>query len=63
MRVEDWFDPNNLEHIEAYRHLTKFGEWPAGFIPDEAVFAPAWFPQIAAKMADCWAKHMLGNDY
>ena len=31
MKIEDWFDPKNLDHLRAYNHLRNYGEWPDGF--------------------------------
>lgn len=28
----DWFNPRNLNHLKAYKHLQKTGVWPEGFV-------------------------------
>lgn len=35
MKIEDWFDINNLEHLRAFEHLNKTGAWPVGFLPED----------------------------
>lgn len=35
MKIEDWFDTNNLEHLRAFEHLNKTGAWPVGFLPED----------------------------
>jgi hypothetical protein len=62
MRVDEWFDPHSLEHIEALAHLNRFGSWPAGFIPETVDFGPAWLSLIHAKIADEWIKYMLPSE-
>ena len=35
MKIEEWFDTNNLEHMRAFKHLNKTGTWPIDFLPDD----------------------------
>ncbi len=39
MKIQDWFDVRNPEHIEAFSHVEKHGTWPVGFVPDESLQA------------------------
>lgn len=57
--IEQWFDPQNRVHIEAYCELQKTGMWPKGFIPNniEMPEMPAtWHFQITNKIAEAWIK-------
>ena len=40
MKLEDWFDNNNLEHLKALEHLNDNGAWPIGFLPDDVEIEP-----------------------
>ena len=51
-----WFDPYNSDHINAYVHLQKTGNWPVGFVPDDVEMESWWFAGIIAKMADAWVR-------
>ncbi len=33
MKLEDWFDINNITHLEAFSHLIEEGAWPKNFLP------------------------------
>lgn len=35
MKIEEWIDFNNLEHLRALEHLNKTGAWPVGFLPED----------------------------
>jgi len=64
VKLSDWFDPYNKDHIKAYRHLTKFGFWPKPFfevIPDyvQTEGDPMWQVVLVAKMAEAWVELML----
>ena len=59
MRIDEWFDPANIDHIKAYHILMNTGMWPAGFIPDGMEFIPGWNILIMNKLADAWVYHML----
>jgi hypothetical protein len=53
--IVDFFDPYNVSHLKAYRHLEKTGFWPKGFIPDEIIgLAMAWQVGLVAKLARAW---------
>ena len=49
IQVEDWFDIYNPEHLRAYRHLSRNGMWPEGFIPKDVECGRYWqvaLPQL-----------------
>ena len=51
MDIIEWFDPQNLEHVKAYKHLMDKGFWPKGFIPSEIEFFSTWQAGLAFKIA------------
>lgn len=51
-----WFDPHNLDHIKAYVHLQKNGNWPVGFVPADVKMESCWIAGICSKMADAWVE-------
>jgi len=56
----EWFDPHNIEHIKAYRHLQQEGAWPSTFIkPSSALLETNWQILLAFKMANEWVKWKL----
>jgi len=57
----EWFDPNNKDHVAAYRHLQSTGLWPAGFIPPGMEIPTYWNISVVGKLADAWINHMLGG--
>ncbi len=59
--IVDWFDPNNIEHLKAYRELEHTGIWPKEFLPENILFTQVWHVGIACKLADCWLQEKLGN--
>ena len=64
MNISDFFDPYNMDHIEAYHHLCQTGMWPKGFIPEELKleFESSWQFIIMNKLAEAWVGHMLTID-
>jgi hypothetical protein len=61
MNIVEFFDPYNIEHIRAYRHLQEQGMWPVGFIPENVKKSPVpsgWTILMVNKIADAWIDHM-----
>ena len=56
----DWFDPNNMDHMRAYKHLQKTGVWPSDFVPKNVEMNSNWCTLISYKIADAWCKEKLG---
>ena len=54
--IVDFFDPYNVEHLQAYGHLSAQGTWPKGFIPKNVEVSGLWSVMIACKMADVLVK-------
>lgn len=62
MKIDEFFDAYNAEHIRAYIHLQETGRWPEGFIPEGTEFFPTWQVSLLNKMADCWIEQVkFGN--
>jgi len=59
MTIVDFFDPNDIEHIKAYRHLELTGTWPEDFLPNSAEFFPGWQIAIEMKLASAYVNYML----
>lgn len=52
--LTDWFDPNNIKHLVAYKHLTQNGVWPKDFLPKDIQIPPFWITSIQNKMIEDW---------
>jgi hypothetical protein len=63
MRIYEWFDPDNIEHIKAYKELQETGTWPKYFyneIKDKGIeLGPGWQLIVAYKLADKWIEYKL----
>jgi hypothetical protein len=57
-----WFNPENVTHVRAYKHLQVEGQWPLGFIPDDTHFPVNWQIFIAGRMADLYMNWKLSID-
>lgn len=55
MTIVEFFDPHNIVHVRAYRHLEKTGSWPEGFLPEPDCEWPLlWHAGLASKLAHAW---------
>jgi hypothetical protein len=62
--IVDWFNPHNLEHLQAYKDLNKTGVWPKAFWDkiaeiDHLEMTTGWQVAIACKIADAFVKEKL----
>jgi len=57
----EWFDPNNIEHLRAYKHLQNAGAWPEGFKPGNIYMESFWQIMLAGKIANAWIEYKLAN--
>ncbi len=62
--VIDWFDPNNMEHLQAWKDLQKTGFWPKPFwdkmlFDDRIKMTTNWQYGICSKIADAFVKEKL----
>ena len=59
MNIEDYFDVNNKQHLEAYRN----GSWPWAVLDNETIdaahFSHMWQVLVAAKLANAWVAEKL----
>lgn len=51
MKINEWFDIENIEHIKAYYHLQNRGIWPKDFIPNKIIFDQGWQIVLMHKFA------------
>lgn len=61
-----WFNPYNIEHLQAFRCLQETGSWPEGFIQPGWELSTLWQMAITAKIADAylyWALGPSGKQY
>jgi len=61
MYIGEWFDPHNIEHVEAWNCINVTGAWPEGFIPPNVCVYGMWQVVLAFKMADAWTKEALNK--
>jgi hypothetical protein len=61
MKIEDFFDPYDIEHLKAWQFLENTAHWPEGFIPKNTEFGQYSFHMIKSKMADAWVKWKLDH--
>lgn len=62
MKITEFFDPYNMEHIKAYEEMLIHGFLPNGFAPEDIEYDNAWQVLIAFKMAGAWTEQVLtGN--
>jgi galactitol-specific phosphotransferase system IIB component len=54
--IVDFFDPYNIHHLVAYRHLEKTGFWPEDFYPENVEWPMIWQAALTAKMTEAWLK-------
>jgi len=59
MKITEYFDPDNMNHIKAYAHMQNTGFWPEEFIPKDTEFPVCWNMIINGKIADRWVKYKL----
>lgn len=59
MDIVTYFDPYNIEHLKAYRHLQTHGSWSRGFIPDNMEFPNGWHFLLMDKLANAWLDHKV----
>ncbi len=62
LNVINWFNPHDLDHLKAFRHLCRTGMWPVGFIPDEVKFPTLWHTSISCKLAELYVDNELAHE-
>lgn len=61
MNIVDWFDPNNHEHLIAFKHLRDTGTWPVGFLPSQVEFPFSWRAALYGKITDVYLDSALNE--
>lgn len=54
MRLDDFFDPYNPEHMKAYDVLCNTGDWPKEFLAADLEIPALCVQSIQAKIAQAW---------
>lgn len=55
IRIQDFIDVHNKEHIEALLHLRNSRHWPEDFLPENIVFGSSfWLDDLYGAMANEW---------
>ena len=62
MKILDWFDITNIEHLKAWMHLEDVGIWPIDFIPDNIEFDQYWQMVLASRMSEQYVKEKIEED-
>ena len=63
MSILDFFDVHNVDHLKAWRELSRSGVWPEGFIPEDTTFPHMWMFLLMSRMSDAWVENRIANDY
>lgn len=58
MKISEFFDPWDVEHLKAYRYLEKTGRWPDGFLPADIECPSGWEFWVRDKIIQCWLDEM-----
>lgn len=56
--VEQWFNPNNKNHILAFSEVLRTHAWPQGFVPSSVKFSAGWDRVLTEVVAICWVDHL-----
>lgn len=62
MDIDEFFDPDNIIHIEALSHLNNRGCWPKDFLPDNITFPAMWLFKLYNKLTNRWVKYMFDKE-
>lgn len=58
--IVDYFDPRNINHMNAFDELMKTGYWPDGFT-DGYSWYTGWQTELLTKIAREWTHHSLSS--
>lgn len=59
MTIIEWFDPVNIEHLQAYKGISDGIYWPKDLLPKDIEFPPGWFSRINSKLANLYIEEKL----
>jgi len=51
MDINDFFNTDNAEHLEAYAHFRDTGQWPPGFLSLSIEYSSNWQTILAHRIA------------
>jgi len=61
MELTEFFNPYNVDHIQAYKVLGETGAWPKDFLPEGVIISPVWNMILAAKCTNAWVEQVLAG--
>lgn len=59
----EWFNVKSRDHMSAYQHLIKHGEWPKHFIPADISFERDWQTKLNQRIVTAYIDSMTGPAY
>jgi len=59
MTLKEFFNPCDPDHVEAYVHLRKKGQWPEGFLPKCITVSPSGEESLEMTLARFWVNHVM----
>ena len=62
MKILDWFDIYDIDHLQAWSHLEDTGIWPIDFVPDEVEFTTSWHMILSSKMSSQYVREKVEED-
>lgn len=74
MKISEWFNPKNIEHIKGYKHIQETGKWPQSLYEEiiqlenynNLLYARSSDQEIIRvariKMSECWVERFIWDD-
>ena len=59
LKITEWFNTENLEHLKAFNNLTENGFWPKDFIPKNIEFDEGWEILLQYRMSKKWIEFKI----
>ena len=59
MKITDWFNVKDINHLKAYQHLQKTGNWPKDFLPSNIESPQLWQVELAVKLANAYVSEQI----
>lgn len=53
-KIEEWFNPYEQEHLNAYKHIRDTGEIPRHIVPSDVHISPISLHAMTEKLARTW---------
>ena len=61
LKITEWFDTDNLEHLKAFNNLIKKCYWPKDFLPKDIIMDDGWESLLQYRMAKKWIESKIEN--